>query len=94
MNEEQYAFGRTCMWHAPLTFAKLADQLDERGQEVYVCPKCGLELVVTTPAAFWSTARACEKAIPENVEMLRWSEGKCFQDFRMMQDAYRQAMEE
>jgi len=94
MSGEQYAFGKICMWHGPLTFATIGDQLDEYGNPVYLCPKCGLALVVTTPAAFWNTARACEKAIPDNVGMLRWSEGKCFQDFRMLQDAYRQAMEE
>lgn len=93
MNSEPYAFGRICMWHGPLTFAKLSERLDELGREIYLCPHCELAVIVTTPEAFWNTARSSEKAIPEYVEMLRWSQGKCFQDFRMMQDAYRQAME-
>ena len=93
MSDERYAFGKTCMWHGPLTLAKRRHRLDESGNEVYECPTCRLPVIATTAPAFWSTARASEKAIPEYVEMLKWSQGQCFQDFRMMQDAYRQAME-
>lgn len=93
MNTEQYGFGRICTWHGPLTFSRLEEELTPEGGEKHACPSCGRELVATTPLAFWAAANASAKAIPEYVEMLRWSEGKCFPDFRTMQDAYRQAME-
>lgn len=93
---EQYAYGRTCTWHGPTTFALPAVKVDwahDASEPAFVCPRCALPLVVTTAEAFWATAAATEKAIPEYVAMLRWSWGKCFPDFTTMQDAYRQAME-
>lgn len=91
---EQYGFGKICTWHGPLTFAQIDDQLTEQGTETYACPKCGRELVVTTAERFWQAVAIGAKSIPEYEGMNRWSEGKCFPDFRTMQDAYRQAMEE
>lgn len=97
MNDERYGMGKICQWHGPITFAAPAvtiDRANDVSEPAVACPVCGNPLIVTTADAFWSTAAASEKAIPEYVAMLKWSEGKCFQDYAAMQDAYRQAMEQ
>jgi hypothetical protein len=93
MSDEKHAFGKICMWHGPLTFATLKDELGESSEETYACPSCGLDVVVCTPEAFWSLAAESEQGIPEYVSMLKWSQGKCFPDFTTMRHAWRRAME-
>ncbi len=88
MSDEEYAVGRVCTWHGPLTFA----ERDKAGAPI--CPKCGQALKPVSKAAFWHDIRVLERNKTGAAKMVGWSEGKCFLDADTLENAYRQAMAE
>jgi hypothetical protein len=92
LSVEPYAYGTECTWHGPLTFAAdITNYSDDSPQ--HACPKCCGAVTVTNTEEFWRLAQASDRDNPGHEAMLRWSAGKCFEDFDTMQNAYRQAME-
>lgn len=97
MDETRYCFAAgeaACMWHGPIQLAGRkdaagGDELDNR-----CCPKCGADLeAVPNESNFWARVGLADVDEPGYEAMLRWSQGKCFESFDTLVNAYRQAME-
>ena len=99
MNDEtRYCFATgpgACMWHGPIQLAGRKDAAGGDELENRCCPKCGADLEsVPNESNFWARIRMSEDPDFHEAEaMLRWSQGKCFESFDTLVNAYRQAME-
>ena len=88
IGDERYVYGWPCTWHGPIAEAAVRVPAEP------CCPHCsGRLLEKPTEAAWWEMIGVGDKLMPGYEAMMRWSQGKCFPDFDILQNAYRQAME-
>ncbi|HSU19884.1 MAG TPA: hypothetical protein VLI45_09105 [Acidobacteriaceae bacterium] len=94
MHDQPYAFGKQCQWHGHPRDAAPSTRSDADGVSGLECPICGLPVIeVPSAANWWTAAEKIDAHVPEYAAMMRWSEGKCFENFDTLQNAYRQHME-